>query len=220
MGFAWDVFGDGKTSLRGGGALLYDVGDLFPVIIEGARGGGIIGNCSTATSTQCLGANSVTISPSVNSQASSCPASVLTMPLTYPSCFVSSSLVSADYNTKQPSLGTYSLVVEHQLPFGIGLSVGYAGSIGYNLWNRVDNNPCVPVAIVNGSPSWTPTAYATELSTYIANPIASNNPKLSTCPNTSLAANGRVNPYFSSMDMEKRLAIPGTTRCKSWPRNA
>ena len=37
LGFAWDVKGDGKTSVRGGGALLFDVGNIGPVLYRRRR---------------------------------------------------------------------------------------------------------------------------------------------------------------------------------------
>ena len=38
IGFAWDVFGDGKTSLKGGFGLLYDVGNFGAMLFQSLSG--------------------------------------------------------------------------------------------------------------------------------------------------------------------------------------
>jgi len=164
--------------------MMYDVGNIFPVIIEGARGGGLIGTTQ-------LGTTTITITPTTQTQAaaSTCKASPLTMPLVYPSCFPgANTIVGNDYSVKQPTIATFSLVVERQLPFGVGLSVGYSGSVGWHLYDRPDENPCIPTAVVNGVPNWIPVGGAA---------ATGNNP---ICPN------GRVNPFWGSMDMAATVA--------------
>ena len=113
------------------------------------------------------------------------------LPFTFPNCWLANTLFALDYNTRQPQLYVFNLTVERQLPGGIGLAVGYVGSRGDHIWTRVDDNPCLPTAIVNGAPDWA-------------------NPGNLVCPVSPLnlpgATNGRRNPAWSYMNMAQTSA--------------
>jgi hypothetical protein len=138
VGFAWDVFGDQKTSLRGGAAILYDIANLGAALIQAAGGTPPYSTLSTVNNPNPTGA----------------PTVALTIPFTYPGNVVGNSLNLLDYNMKQPTLIMDNLTVERQLPWGVGLTVGYAGSRGIHIFNRIDANECVPTATVNGLNNW------------------------------------------------------------------
>jgi hypothetical protein len=65
--------------------------------------------------------------------------------------------ISFDYNLKNPHMVHYNLAVERALPFGMGLSLAYAGSRGFNLLGSREGNPPLPSSVVNGRPVWTGT---------------------------------------------------------------
>jgi hypothetical protein len=133
VGFAYDLTGKGRTSLRGGFGIFDDVGDIGAIL-----GSGI----------QPLILNG-TITPSpVNSVK-------LTSPLLSIPASNTKQLAMPDYNIGQPHALEYSLTVEQQLPGGIGLSVSYVGLRGLKLFQVTEGNPEVPTGMdANGNPTY------------------------------------------------------------------
>jgi Carboxypeptidase regulatory-like domain/TonB dependent receptor len=129
FGFAWDVTGDGKTAVRGGFAELYDVG-VFGVSL-------VIASQATPP----FGAFCAIATPST-----------LALPLPFPGgC---NTLRILDYGLKQPHILDYNLTVERQLPWNMGLTLGYAGSRGYHLMQDKEGNPTVPQILPDGRKFW------------------------------------------------------------------
>jgi hypothetical protein len=140
VGFAWDVKGDGKTSVRGGFALLYDLstyGTALNVIQP---------NWQPFSS----GSTIAPIPPAkfVN----------FAIPFLFTSANIGNTVSIFDYNLQQPHLLSYNLTVERQLPFSMGLSVAYAGSRGINILGTRDGNPRIPGGIPQGGACVTPSS--------------------------------------------------------------
>ncbi len=130
FGFAWDVRGNGRTAVRGGLALLYDVASF---------NGSLLSNNN----------------PPVASASTVANVSTLTVPFAFPPSAAGKTLRQPAYIQQQPHMLQFSLTVERQLPFDSALTVSYVGTRGLNLLQSLEGNPTVPRTLPDGRVFWT-----------------------------------------------------------------
>lgn len=129
FGFAWDIFGDGKTALRGGYAVNYT---RVPTS----------GDCSYTCSNNPPHVETITlINPSFPDALSGQVA-----PLSAPT------LQGQQLNTQSSQIQNYSLSIQHQFPGNWFFSVAGAGDIGRHLFGSININQPLPDGIYNYNP--------------------------------------------------------------------
>jgi hypothetical protein len=130
VGIAYDLFGNGKTSLRAGSGMYYDIGN-----IGGALEQDVIGSPPFS------GLSDI-FAPAVQAYwpvVLPLPPSTLNTPSDVTPQFI-------DYNYKSPYMIQYNASVQQQLPWDMGLSVGYVGNHGIHLATIRESNPIFPTS--------------------------------------------------------------------------
>jgi hypothetical protein len=123
LGFAWDLLGDGSTSLRGGYGIYFNTNNQQNLIVT------------------------VTNPPATPRVIINNP----TFPNPPFERGVGNSIRPVEFNIKNPYLNVYNLSLQRQLWFDTLMTIGYAGSHGVHLWRNTDANIPTPQRLADGT---------------------------------------------------------------------
>ena len=182
VGFAWNVRGDGKTSIRAAFGEYYDVDAYGFTFYTTGQGTPPLSAVTT------YGAGTVTSVPLVTASQALVPG---TMPY-------GSSLHTTGHNASQPHLLQWNFAVQQQLTPSTALTVAYVGTRGMHLWDNEEGNPCLPSnTLSNGGPTWPNEYLEAPANTVGANPAGQLPNPLTGTGYTSVLCNTVISPGTS-----------------------
>jgi hypothetical protein len=206
FGFAYDVFGNGKTAVRGGFNLLYDLSTWGVAMFNSAGFGPPLSESLTTTAyTQKFGTVQIPL--------------VLPAPNTFQQTYrgVAYAIIGTKHEA-QPHLISYNVSVQQQLPDRMALTLAYAGSHGINLLQSIEGNQVIPSGVPGIDPSGNRACLEQPAGTVLNNANQYDTPAATSCYGISTTNNPQCWPAGSPAILPHTGPVTFGNKTDCWSR--
>ena len=143
VGFAWDPFKDGRTSVRAGYSLTFVNEETITVGINAAGANAGLETSTSLTNLYTTAAAGIPVVPTPAFKSVRTYADQLAVSPT-------SVAFAIDPNIKQPQVHQVSAGISRELPWSFAGEARYVGTFGRGLWRGIDLNQINPRGAVSG----------------------------------------------------------------------